>query len=75
MTRDFTDWLLAQRRSDDPVGRLAREVHADPDWPKGASLNDLHAHLRERGADDAGHATLARAWLEWEGAGYPRGAP
>lgn len=59
--RGFRAWLLLQTLRRDPVGALARDVRADPDFPRFGTLDDFLAHV---GYGDAA-PTVERAWAEW----------
>lgn len=41
----FTGWLLTQQHRDDPIGDLACDVAADPNWPAddGSDTPDIYA--------------------------------
>jgi len=66
----FTAWLRRQRRSNDRVGDLARDVVIDDNWPRGRTLTRLDAYLVEVPACDAARVSLRVAWDEYRaGAG------
>lgn len=60
----FSRWLRRQRRRDDAVGDLARDVREDPDWP-GRTLRTMHNYLLDVGACDGANDALHAAWAEW----------
>lgn len=62
---DFQSWLATQGDRDDPVGDLARDVRADPDWPGFDDLPVLRGYLRNGGAAPEALDALARAFGEW----------
>ena len=68
-TPTFTQWLKQQRRRDDPIGDLARDVCADPDFPVVRYREDVVAYLGDRADGRVGQA-LDRAWRAY-GAAYP----
>jgi len=60
----FRVWLRLQRRRQDPVGDLARDVLADPAL-KGRRLSGLGAYLMDLGVEPKVLEALVRARLEW----------
>jgi uncharacterized protein YozE (UPF0346 family) len=64
-TQTFTAWLMKQKKRQDPVGDLARDVDADSTWPADATLAELYDHLEMRQACNGAFEALKRAWHEW----------
>ena len=65
--RGFRAWLLQFRRDESALGDLARDVLADPDWPRGpGSLARFEAHLEDAGACDEAAGALREAWARYE---------
>lgn len=60
----FTAWLKLQRRRNDSVGDLARDICRDPDWPQGRTWRAFAAYLAERNACEGAQEALDRAWGE-----------
>lgn len=64
--KNFHEWLIKQRGRQDPVGDLARDMMADPEWPSDAhTLRGLDNYLHFRWACEGAHQALKRAWNEW----------
>ena len=63
----FTAWLRAQKKRQDPVGDLSRDMRSDGEWPRvpGAGLPLYTQHLEECGACDGAFRALKRAYAEW----------
>jgi len=65
--RSFRAWLRQFRRDGTAIGDLARDVLADPDWPRGpGSLARHEAHLEDAGACDGAVSALREAWARYE---------
>lgn len=63
----FRTWLRQFRRDETALGDLARDVLADPDWPRGpGSLARYEAHLEDAGACNAAVSALREAWARYE---------
>lgn len=64
----FYTWLKKQCHRDDPVGDLARDVAADPDWPRiqGMRLKGYREYLESMVACDGAIRALERAHKEYE---------
>lgn len=60
----FAAWLRAQRRRDDAVGDLARDVARDADY-RVSTPGDLFAHIDSWGAAPEVLDTVLRAEAEW----------
>lgn len=58
----FRSWLKQHRKADTALGDLARDVLADPSWPRGrGSLDTYRDHMRAHGAIEV----LERAWEQY----------
>lgn len=65
----FNTWLFLTKASHGPVGDLAKDAAADPDWPEAPALVVYVAYLEGRGADPNAVEALRRAWRRWHAAG------
>lgn len=66
-TPTFRKWLSDQRKRQDPVGDLARDVAADAEFPGSRATYDLiRAHLEDVGASPNALAALDRAIAEYQ---------
>jgi len=62
----FYMWLLKQRERDEPVGDLARDVHADANWPCAAKrYRHFKRYLASRPQCDGALIALQKAWAEY----------
>lgn len=72
-TRGFTGWLRRQRDRLDAVGDFARDVRADPLWPKPKNLPSLQQYMRacesDGLADERAVSAALQAWREYEAQG------
>ncbi|MFB7619265.1 YozE family protein [Kitasatospora sp. NPDC056181] len=63
---DFAAWLERFAQVSGPIGDLARDVAADPEWPAGPDVLDVYLDYLEadRGldADSPAAETLRQAW-------------
>ena len=63
----FSNWLQLQADRTDPIGDLARDVAADPRWPRSAKIVESYErYLAQRGADPNVIAALFDAWAEYD---------
>jgi uncharacterized protein YozE (UPF0346 family) len=62
--RSFRQWLLAQRKRNDPVGDLARDFLGDDEAGR-TTDTELFAYLRKRLPEKE---LVDEAWLEYLGA-------
>jgi hypothetical protein len=61
----FLSWIRLQTGRGDPVGRLARDVVADPQAPDGSSKAVWLGHLALRNAGPGAIAAFENAWEEF----------
>lgn len=62
----FHTWLMKNRWRADPIGDVARDVHADTSWPKKANTwVDVEEAIPDTACDGARQAFLM-AWTEYE---------
>lgn len=62
-TISFREWLRSHHNDPDPVGDLARDVLADPTWPRGpGSLARYEGYLRDCDAMEDAIDALHVAW-------------
>lgn len=62
----FRGWLRRQRRRQDAVGDIARDLAADRCAAWLRSLSALQAHLLLHNAEDRFVAALGAAYREWQ---------
>jgi uncharacterized protein YozE (UPF0346 family) len=62
----FYSWLMKNRWRADPIGDLARDVHADPNWPGKANTWTAVRDALPRSACDGARRALRAAWREYE---------
>ena len=63
----FRRWLRQFRGEESPIGDLARDIHADPGWPRGpGTLARYQEHLQEAGAAPDALAALHSAWRRYQ---------
>lgn len=63
----FYVYLKGQRKREDPVGDLARDVYADTAWPQRARrFEEVQQHLEYMDACDGAYEAANRAWYEFE---------
>ena len=63
----FKRWLARQRKRDDPVGDLARDVFQDcRRWTSARTLKGVLSHLSSLGACRGAMKAAERAWVEFE---------
>ena len=60
----FRGWLLAQRRRQDPVGDLARDLKEDREF-RGRTVGSLRERMIDLGACDLAMVALERAAVEY----------
>lgn len=65
MTEAFGDWLRGQAGRDQWIGVLAAAAVNDPDFPVGASPEDVRLHLGEMEAEPDHFEQLDDAEREW----------
>jgi uncharacterized protein YozE (UPF0346 family) len=62
----FWQWIRKQRKRDDAVGDIARDILADPTWPRRAwKLTTLMEYLESYAASPAAVRAFALAYGEW----------
>lgn len=62
----FRTWLKQYRKDDTALGDLARDVLADPSWPRGrADLDTYRDHLSAHGAIPRAIEVLELAWEQY----------
>jgi len=61
----FKAWLQKQRKRNDPVGDLSRDVGADPDCRGISGLKGWVDHLQGCGACDGAIEAMKKAWQEY----------
>ena len=61
----FYEWLIEQRRRNDPVGDLSRDFRRDQDLPANKSYQHLLSHLWDVHACDGAIDAMRRARREW----------
>lgn len=64
--RTFTAWLKRQRKRDDRVGDLARDVARDPRWPPARTRLGFRRYLENRDAGVNALNAFEEAWAGWE---------
>jgi hypothetical protein len=62
----FSSWLLRQVGRNDPIGDVAREAKADPEFPRTGSVENIEAYVSLHGCSGAVEA-LRKAIREWAG--------
>ncbi|MFF8918590.1 YozE family protein [Streptomyces sp. NPDC015032] len=65
-SKSFTAWLKTHVDQRNPIGDLARDVSADPDWPSRKGLSGQSDYLEECGANPEAVEALERAWTQYE---------
>jgi uncharacterized protein YozE (UPF0346 family) len=62
----FWQWINRQKRRDDAVGDIARDIIGDPEWPRRAwKLTTLMEYLASAAASPNAVRAFAQAWGEW----------
>lgn len=62
----FANWLRAQTKRRDPVGRLARVAVKDPVWPGSQTRKQVADYLTSMGAREFVMRSVKSAWDEFE---------
>jgi len=62
----FTRWLSLQRKRDDSIGDLAKDVRHASDWPQARKLKSFLTYLTKRNACRNSKLALQKAWVEYE---------
>jgi uncharacterized protein YozE (UPF0346 family) len=62
----FKGWLMMQKKRDDPVGNLARDVLQDRTWPITQDMVKLRQYMVKRGAVESALTALDRAYSEYQ---------
>jgi uncharacterized protein YozE (UPF0346 family) len=62
----FKAWLMLQKKREDPVGDLARDVLADRTWPPTQDMVKLRQYIVKRGSVENAVSTLDRAYAEYQ---------
>jgi len=66
MNASFLSWIHQQSERQDNIGRLARDVIADPEAPQSSSKGDWLYHLSIRKAGLGATAAMHQAWAEYD---------
>lgn len=66
MNITFLSWIQQQSERQDNIGRLARDVSADPEAPHSSSKGDWLYHLSIRKAGLGATAAMHQAWAEYD---------
>jgi uncharacterized protein YozE (UPF0346 family) len=62
----FWQWINQQKERDDAVGDIARDIIADPTWPRRSwKLTTLMYYLESYAASPNAVRAFAQAWGEW----------
>jgi len=62
----FTAWLRRQKKRDDPIGDLSRDVRADEMWPRVGGYWEYLRYLVSQHASDGARDAFDRAWTEYK---------
>lgn len=62
----FKAWLMLQKKREDPVGDLARDVLKDRTWPLTQDMVKLRQHVLNRGSLENALLALDRAYSEYQ---------
>lgn len=63
----FNAWLKGQRKRDDPIGDLSRDVIADMGWPRRTQkLQVLQEYMKRKMASQEALLALEDAWKEYK---------
>jgi hypothetical protein len=62
----FKDWLMLQKKREDPVGDFARDVLEDRTWPLTQDTVKLQQYMLKRGAVENALLALDRASAEYQ---------
>jgi uncharacterized protein YozE (UPF0346 family) len=62
----FKAWMQLQRKREDPVGDLARDVLVDRTWPRTQDTVKLRQYMVKRGAVENALLALDRAYAEYQ---------
>lgn len=76
MPMTFYEWLNKQRKRDDPIGDVARDVYCDDCFPKDCDdIDKIHRHIGGivHHACKEAHAAVDEAWFEYKHKGRREG--
>ena len=62
----FKIWLMVQKKRDDPVGNLARNMLQDKTWPPTQDMVKLRQHMVKLGSKDDALSALDQAYSEYQ---------
>ena len=62
----FKTYVLARRRTDNPLGDFIADVKSDPAFPDPRSWNDLQTYLVGRGACQEAIEAAQQVWHQFE---------
>jgi uncharacterized protein YozE (UPF0346 family) len=62
----FKAWLQLQKKRDDPVGDLSRDVLKDREWPITQDMVKLRQYMVKRGSVESALTALDRAYSEYQ---------